>query len=77
MKKSDIAMIIFIAAISVMIAYFVVKSLPLLAAPSKPVQVNRIEAYSADAGEPDPAVFNSDAVNPTVNVTIGGSPDGQ
>lgn len=71
MKKNDIAMIVLIAAISTAIAYFVVGSLPFLAAPSESVKVDTIEKYSAQAGEPNPAVFNRDAVNPTVEVTIG------
>ncbi len=77
MKRTDIAMIILIAAISVGIAYFVVGSLPFLAAPTDPVPVKQIDKYSADAGEPNPAVFNDSAINPTVPVTIGQNPDGQ
>lgn len=77
MKKNDIAMIVLIAAISVAVAYFVIGSLPFLAAPTESVKVDTIGKYSAEAGEPDERVFNKDAINPTVNVTIGGKSDGQ
>ena len=66
-------MIIFIASVSVMVSYFVVSSIPALKDSNKPVQVKTIEKYSADIPEPDPTVFSKDAINPTVQVTIGES----
>lgn len=71
MKKSDIAMIILIASISVMVAYFVVGAIPGLQNANEPVKVQAIEEYDADIGEPDPKVFSRDAINPTIEVTIG------
>ena len=71
MKKTDIAMIILIASISMAIAYFVVGAIPGLQDASDPVKVKTIDKYSADIGQPDPNVFSSDALNPTVEVTIG------
>lgn len=71
MKKSDIAMIILIASISMMAAYFAVGAIPGLKNANEPVKVKTIEKYEADVGEPDPKVFSKDAINPTIEVTIG------
>ncbi len=71
MKKTDIAMIILIASISMAIAYFVVGAIPGLQSAGEPVKVKTIQKYSADIGQPDPKVFAQEALNPTVEVTIG------
>ncbi|MBP9667993.1 hypothetical protein KBD87_04305 [Candidatus Saccharibacteria bacterium] len=72
MKKSDIAMIILIASLSVLLAYGVVSAIPMLKAPTKAVQVQTIEKYTADVTKPDAKIFNgTTAINPTVDVTIG------
>lgn len=75
MKKSDIAMIILIASISMVAAYFVVKSIPIFQSTSEPKQVSTFEEILPTVKEADPAVFNDDAINPTVEVFIGGNPD--
>lgn len=78
MKNSDIAMIILIASISVLVAYGVVSAIPVLKAPTEPVTVQTIDEYTSDVADPDPSIFNSSAINPTVDVTIGsGSSAGQ
>lgn len=74
MKNSDIAMIILIASVSVMVAFGVVSAIPALKAPSETVKVKTIDEYTADVTQPDKTIFNSSAINPTVDVTIG---DGQ
>lgn len=71
MKKSDIAMIILIASISIVVAYFVVKSIPIFQSTNEPKQVSTFEEISPNVKEPDPTVFNDDAINPTVEVFIG------
>lgn len=71
MKKTDIAMIILIASLSVMVAYFVADSIPSLKDSRQPVTVKTADPISADISEPDPAVFNKNAINPTVEVIIG------
>jgi len=73
MKKTDIAMIILIASVSVGIAYGAVSAIPGLKLSEEPVKVKTIEKYKAGLDEPDERVFNKDAINPTVDVTIGGS----
>lgn len=72
MKKTDIAMIILIASLSVMVAYFVADSIPALKDSRQPVTVKTADSISADVIEPDPTVFNKKAINPTVEVIIGG-----
>lgn len=71
MKKTDIAMIVFIISISVLGSYFIVGAIPGLKASDEPVSVKTIESYSPDIEEVDKEVFNKDAINPTVEVTIG------
>ncbi len=73
MKKSDIAMIILIASLSVMVAFFIANSLPFLKLDPKGVKVKTVTEISADVKEPDKAVFNADAINPTVKTVIGGA----
>jgi hypothetical protein len=72
MKSSDLAMIILIASLSVMFAYGAVSAIPGLKQSDEPVKVKTAERYSAEVEEPNDRVFNEDAINPTVDVTIGG-----
>lgn len=71
MKKSDVAMIILIASVSILIAYFVAKSV-VGDVQSQSVKVKIAEPISKDIDTPDPKIFNSNAINPTVEVIIGG-----
>lgn len=72
MKKSDIAMVILVASISVSAAFAAVGSLPALKAPTEAVQVDSIDKYQSSIDEPDSTIFNSNAINPTVDINIGG-----
>lgn len=76
MKKSDIAMIILIASLSVMVAFLVANQLTFLKPPEKGQKVPTTSKISSTVDEPDPKVFNSDAINPTVQTVIGGSSSG-
>jgi len=70
MKNSDIAVIILIASISVLVAYFVADAV--IGKPShETVMVKTIAPISANVETPDPSIFNKDAINPTVEVDIG------
>ena len=73
MKKTDIAMIILIASVSVLISYFVVSAIPGLKMGDEKTTVKTIDRYDSGVGELDTTVFNKDAINPTVEITIGGS----
>lgn len=74
MKRSDVAMIVLVAAISVGVAFLVVGSIPGLSLASDASEkVKTIDRYEAEISEPNPDVFNGSAVNPTVDITIGES----
>lgn len=69
MKKTDIAMIVLIATISVMVAFFVTQSV--IGSPSnETVKVKTVEKITAEVTEPDPAIFNENAINPAVKIEI-------
>jgi hypothetical protein len=70
MKRSDIAMIVFIASISMLLSYFIAKTL-IGDVQNEAVTVKTVDAISKDVNSPDTRVFNDDAVNPTVEVYIG------
>ena len=74
MKKSDIAMIILIASMSALVAYFVAKAV-IGDVANESVKVKTAEPITSDIVKPDETVFNENAINPTVEVIIGG--DGQ
>lgn len=71
MKSTDIAMLILIIFVTGGIAFGVISAIPGLKQSDEPVKVKTIEAYSADVTEPNPTVFNENAINPTVDVSIG------
>lgn len=70
MKKTDIAMIVLIASMSMLISYFIAKATPLGESVNEPVKVKTIQKFSTEITEPDPEIFNSNAVNPSVEITI-------
>lgn len=70
MKRSDIASIVLIASISMMAAYFVASIF--IGQPSGQTEkVRTATPISSDITEPSTAIFNKDAINPTVEVEIG------
>lgn len=69
MKKTDIAMILLIATVSVVIAFFITKSI-FGDSQTETVKVKTIERIEAAVTPPDEALFNSDAINPTVEAQI-------
>jgi hypothetical protein len=75
MKKTDLAMIVFIASVSMLIAYFVGNSI-FGNVTNKGQQVKTIDAISTTIQEPDKTVFNTNAINPAVEVQITGSDTG-
>ena len=70
MKRTDIAMIIFIASISMLLSYFVAKTV-LGDIQNEAVTVKTVDAITKNVNGPDERIFNQDAVNPTVEVYIG------
>jgi hypothetical protein len=71
MKRADVAGLIFIASLSILIAYFVASAV--IGSPTGQSQtVKTFAPINANVDQPDPSIFNKDAINPTVEVTIGG-----
>lgn len=70
MKKTDIAMIILIASVTMLIAFFVTRGI-FGGAADEPVKVKTIDPISAEIVEPSTSIFNSDAINPAVEVQVG------
>ena len=74
MKKSDWALIVLIVAIVGVASYFIANAL--LPAPTKnPQTVPTAEAITSTIAEPSEKIFNKEAINPTVRVTIGDQSD--
>ncbi|MBN9398369.1 hypothetical protein BGO18_00630 [Candidatus Saccharibacteria bacterium 47-87] len=69
MKKTDIAMILLIAIVSVVVAFFVTRSI-FGGSATEAVKVDTMEKITSQVTEPDPAIFNSNAINPAVEVQI-------
>ena len=72
MKKSDMAMIILVASISMMVAFFVTKALfgDVYTGSAK---VKTIDRYTSTVVAPSPTIFNKNAINPAVQVQINGT----
>lgn len=72
MKKSDIMIVVFMATAGIVIAYFLCNAImPKI----EKVSFKTIEAISTDLQDPDPEVFNSAAINPTVETYVGSCVD--
>jgi len=69
MKKTDLAMIVLIAAVSVIVAFFATQAV-LGGQANEAVEVDTIEKISGEISEPDPNIFNSGNINPAVEVQI-------
>ena len=72
MKKSDIAMIILIASVSVLVSFFVVKSI-FGGVYTGTAKVKTIDSINSAIVEPSTDVFNKSAINPAVQVQINGT----
>ena len=69
MKKTDIAMIVLIASVSVLIAFFVTRAIFGDSA-NQPVEVQTIERIDPTLSEVNSTIFNENAINPAVEVQI-------
>lgn len=72
MKKSDIAMIILIASVSVIVAFFVAKTM-LGGVYSGSAKVKTIQKIDSTIEKPSADIFNKSAINPAVQVQINGT----
>lgn len=67
MKKNDIAAIVLIVAIAGVVSYFIANAV--VGKPSNdPVQVEQVTSIGPTFPAPDSRVFNSNAVDPTVEI---------
>jgi hypothetical protein len=74
MKKNDIALLALIVFFSVAIAYFVGRAVLGGASNTGQAEVEKVDAINPTiASKPDPAIFNKDAINPSVSIKIGDS----
>ena len=73
MKKTDIAMIVLIAGVGILIAYFIAVNIPFLKIPEQGVEVQTVDSIGSEISEPSKSVFNADAINPTVEIVVGGN----
>jgi hypothetical protein len=69
MKKTELALIVLIASISVLAAYFVTKAI-LGDEVTEPQTVKTIEVIKTSITPPSKDIFNTEAINPTVEVQI-------
>jgi len=72
MKKTDIAMIVLIAGVSVLVAFFVANQIPLLKLDTKGVSVKTTELIKPGVTPPSAETFSGDSINPTVQTLVGG-----
>lgn len=72
MKKTDIAMIVFIASVSMLVAYFIGNSI-FSGMTTQGEKVKTIEAITSSVDPPSKDIFNKDAINPSIEVQITGS----
>lgn len=72
MKKTDIAMIILIASVSVIISFFVAQSI-FGNVYKGTAKVKTIEKIDSTIVEPSTDIFNKNAINPAVQVQITGT----
>lgn len=70
MKRSEIALIVLVAGLSVIAAYFAANAL--IGKPSaKDARVRTMAPITSTIEKPSTEIFNKDAINPTVEVSIG------
>lgn len=76
MKKNDFAVLALIVTISLLIAYFAGQALISRTKPAS-TAVESVDKIDASITPPDAAVFNKDAINPSVPIRIGDSSNQQ
>ncbi|MGY4893878.1 MAG: hypothetical protein ACO1N2_04280 [Candidatus Saccharimonadota bacterium] len=69
MKKTDIAMIVLIATISVVVAFFITNAI-FGGSEEEAVTVKSIDRIESTIDSPNQNIFNAEAINPAVEVQI-------
>lgn len=70
MKRNEVALILVIVGLVVLVTYSAANALFGQAA-LQPTNVKKADLIGTSVVTPDPAVFNKDAINPAVTITIG------
>lgn len=70
MNKNNIAVLVLVIALVALFSYFL-GSAVLGGQTSKAVSVEKAKLIQPDVIAPEKNIFNSDAINPTVKITIG------
>jgi hypothetical protein len=69
-KKNDIALLVLIVSLTLVISFLVVKAI--FGEPQKQAtKVEKVEPIASEIIQPSKAIFNKDAINPTVVIQIG------
>jgi len=76
MKKNDIALLILIVSISLIASFVILKAI-VGDGKNNLVKADVVEPITSQVVTPDPAVFNKNAINPTVKIQIGDSANKQ
>lgn len=72
MKKNDIATIILIASVSTLVAWFSANAV--IGEPKQnALKIKTADTISSEVEAPDKRIFNAEAINPTVERSIGKS----
>lgn len=75
MKKSDMAVLILVVGMSLIISYFAGQYVMKNFAKSGVAKVEQVEKIESEHTEPSEDIFNDQAINPTVSVSVSGSND--
>lgn len=70
MKRNEFALIIIIVSVVIMVTYLIANSF-FGQTTLQPVTVPKANLITTAIQQPDPSVFNKDAINPAVTITIG------
>jgi ABC-type cobalt transport system substrate-binding protein len=70
MKKTDIAMVVLIASVSILIAFFGTRAI-FGGSPNEAVKVKTIERIDSSIEQPSTDIFNPNGINPTYRVNVG------
>lgn len=70
MKRGDLAMIVIVAGIGIVLAFFITRAV-FGEAISSNVKVKTIDAINSTIEEPNTEIFNENAINPAVEVQVG------
>lgn len=72
MKQRDIALIVFVAGLSAVIAFFVATRL-IVSPANRQQQVEVVDVLTSDFAQPDKRFFNDKSINPVRSSSISGT----